>query len=189
MFGYVIGAAVVGVAVLALLDGETRVQHQRFQRKEGQLRRETQQYREKIQQAMQHSDAYQEYKRYIEMHYASVQTANQAFELYASAKHVINQLYQQLQMSGAQIQQLKVQRDGCTGEAREMIRLQLHTQREIHEEIKQSIAAYKAQKQSYYQEIKQLNEATAQLKQYIRLNTGNAGRQWYERLEQRRLDA
>ena len=35
--------------------------------------------------------------------------------------------------------------------------------------------------------IKKLNEETAQLKQYIRLNTGKMGQEWYARLEQRRL--
>ena len=64
---------------------------------------------------------------------------------------------------------------------------QLQTQYLIHKELKQSIQDYKIQKDNYYLEIKKLNEETAQLKQYIRLNTGKMGQEWYARLEQRRL--
>ena len=187
MWQVALGAVVLGGAVLALLDRETRDQHERFQRKERQLRLETAEQRVRIQKAMQRSAAYLEYKQYIEMHYNSVQTANQAFELYTSAKNVINQLSTQLKFSGDQIQQLKHQRNQLQRVEREVVHQQLQTQYLIHKELKQSIQDYKIQKDNYYLEIKKLNEETAQLKQYIRLNTGKMGQEWYARLEQRRL--
>ncbi|MFW3963832.1 hypothetical protein [Acinetobacter radioresistens] len=187
MWQVALGAVVLGGAVLALLDRETRDQHERFQRKERQLRLETAEQRARIQKAMQRSAAYLEYKQYIEMHYNSVQTANQAFELYTSAKNVINQLYTQLKFSSEQIQQLKHQRNQLQRVEREVVHQQLQSQYLIHKELKQSIQDYKVQKDNYYLEIKKLNEETAQLKQYIRLNTGKMGQEWYARLEQRRL--
>jgi len=189
MLQIAIGAIVIGGLALALLDRETQNQHDKFQRKQRQLRRDTEAHRAKIQAAMQRSAAYQEYKQYIEMHYASVQTANQAFELYASAKQVLNQLYEQLKFSGEHIQQLKQQRNPLQGAEREAVHQQLQQQYLIHNELKQAAQEYKAQKASYYQDIKALNEATAALKQYIRLNTGLPGQQWHARLEQRRTGA
>ena len=186
MLHIALGAVVIGGVVLALLDTETRNQHARFQRKESQLRRETAQQRANIQAAMARSAAYQEYRQYIEMHYASVQTANQAYALYASAKHVIDQLYKQLNISGEQIMLLKQQRQQQQGTDREATHQSLQHQYDIHRELKQSIEAYKQQKNAYYLDIKKLNEATSELKQYIRNNTGKPGREWYERLQQRR---
>lgn len=189
MLNFALGAVVIGGVVLALLDSETRQQHERFQRKESQLRRETARQRANIQAAIARNAAYQEYRQYIEMHYASVQTANQAHALYADAKHVINQLYAQLKISGEQIMQLKQQRHNLQCEERQEIHQSLQAQYQIHEEIKKSITSYKQQKEAYYQDLKKINEATAELKQYIRQHTGQMGREWYARLEQRRLGA
>ena len=189
MLQFALGAVVIGGVILALLDTETRHQHERFQSTERQLRRETAQQRAHIQAAIARNTAYQEYRQYIEMHHASVQTANQAHELYASAKHVIDQLYQQLKISGEQIMQLKQQRNCLDGAIRQNTHQSLKMQYQIHDELKKAIAAYKQQKEAYYQDLKQLNEATADLKQYIRHNTGKMGREWYARLEQRRLGA
>ncbi|MDQ9021841.1 hypothetical protein RFI02_12065 [Acinetobacter sichuanensis] len=187
MLHIALGAVIIGGVVLALLGTETRNQHARFQRKESQLRQETAQQRANIQAAMVRSAAYQEYRQYIEMHYASVQTANQAYDLYASAKHVIDQLYNQLNISGEQIMLLKQQRQLQNGIDREVTHQILQQQYDIHHELKRAIEGYKQQKNAYYQEIKMLNEATAQLKQYIRHHTGQAGREWYARLQQRQV--
>lgn len=183
---YVLGALVIGGLALALLDRETQNQHDRWQRKHSQLRRETAQQRERLQRAMQNSQDYQEYKQYIEMHYASVLTANQAFELYQSAKHVLDSLYQQLKNSGEQIQDFKSRRQQQQGTERETTHQLLQQQYEVHKQIKEAIEGYKTQKDQYFVDVRALNEATAQLKQHIRLNTGKAGREWYQRLEQRR---
>ena len=187
MLPFALGVVVIGGLALALLDRETKNQHDKFQHKQRQFRRETENHRAKIQAAMQCSVAYQQYKQYIEMHYASVQTANQAFELYASAKHVLDQLYNQLNISGEQIMLLKQQRQQQQGtDHRETTHQSLQQQYDIHRELKLSIEAYKQQKNAYYLDIKKLNDATSELKQYIRQNTGEAGREWYARLQQRR---
>ncbi len=186
MLQLALGAVVITGVVLALLDNETKNQHERFQRKERQLRRETAQQHAKIQAAIQQSAQYQEFKQYIEMHYASVQTSRQAFELYQSAKGVLNSLYQQLKISGEKIQELKAQRKNQHGTEFQSTKLLLQQQYEIHKQIKVSIDAYKQQKDQYLVEVRSLNEATAQLKQHIHLHTGKAGREWYQRLELRR---
>lgn len=186
MLNIIVGAVVIGGLALALLDSETRNQHDLWQRKQGQLRRETAHQRERLQHAMQHSQDYQAYKQYIEMHYASVQTANQAFSLYQSAKHVLNSLYEQLKISGEKIQHLKAQRQHQTARELHATKHLLQQQYEIHKQIKIAIEQYRNQKNEYFNEVQKLNEATAQLKQYIRFNTGKAGREWYQRLELRR---
>ena len=189
MLNVIVGAVAIGAVVYAMLDGETQRQHNRFQRKQHQLRRESLYYREKIQEALRHSKDYQEYKHSIELHYASTQTVNQMFELYASAKHTIVELYHQLQLSGNKIQQLKAERDVATSDMLLKVREQLKLQRETHKQIKQSIADDKIQKEQYYNDLKAINQSTADFKQHLRLNTGKAGRLWYELLEQRRLSA
>lgn len=189
MLHIALGAVVIGGVVLALLDNETRQQHEQFQRKESQVRRETAQQRANIQAAIARKSAYQEYRQYIEMHYASVQTANQAYELYAAAKYVIAQLHNQLKISGEKIGHLKQQRLHASGTMRQMLKQNLDLQYNIHHELKQAIEAYKQQKSLHYQEMKKLNEATAALKDYIRHRTGEAGQAWYDRLQQRRLGA
>lgn len=167
------GTVAVGAAVLYLLDAETKSQHDRWERKRGQLRRETAEQRARIQAAIQNSAEYQEYKKYIEMHHASKQTADQAFELYKSTKTVLKGLYTQLKCSGEQIGQLKQQRQALTGQDKAHVQDMLQQQREIHVEIKAAIATYKADSESFLQELRALNEATAQLKQHIRYILGN----------------
>ena len=183
---YLLGAVIIGGLALALLDRETQNQHDRWQSKQSQLRRETAQQRERPQRAMQNSQDYQEYKEYIELHYASVLTANQAFDLYQSAKHVLDSLYKQLKNSGEHIQLLKEQRQKLQGNEREVTHQMLKQQYELHTQLKVAIEGYKTQKDLYLTDVRSLNEATAQLKQHIRLYTGKAGREWYQRLEQRR---
>jgi chromosome segregation ATPase len=183
------GAVAIGAAVLYLLDSETKSQHERWELKRRQVHRETAQQREKIQAALKNTAEYQEYKKYIEMHHSSKQTADQSFELYTGTKKVLNGLYSQLKSSGETIGQLKQQRQEALGADKEHIQQVLKQQRDIHTQIKIAIEAYKADLESFLQEVRSLNEATAQLKQHIRLNTGKAGREWYARLEQRRLGA
>lgn len=185
----ILAGVAIGAAVLYLLDAETQSQHDRWERKRSQVRRETAQQREKIQAALKSTAEYQEYKKYIEMHHASKQTADQAFELYASTKKVLNGLYTQLKCSGETIGQLKEQRQQAFGTEKEHIQQMLKQQREIHAQIKAAIETYKVESENFLQELRALNEATAQLKQHIRLNTGKPGREWFARLEQRRLGA
>ena len=187
MLQLALGAVVITGVVLTLLDNETKNQHERFQRKERQLRRETAQQHAKIQAALKLNAEYQEFKQYIEMHYASVQTSRQAFELYQSAKDVLNSLYLQLKISGEKIQKLKMQRENQHGLEFQTTKQLLQQQYEIHKQIKVSIDAYKQQKDQYLTEVRSLNEATAQLKQHIRYHTGQAGLEWYKRLELRRV--
>lgn len=182
------GAVAVG-AVLYLLDSETKSQHERWQRKSKQLSRETAAQRARIQAAIQNSAEYQEYRKYVEMHQASKQTADQAFELYKGSKTVLKGLYAQLKCSGEQIGQLKQQRQTLTGQDKVQVQEMLQQQREIHAQIKAAIETYKVESENFLQEVRALNEATAQLKQYIRFNTGKLGREWFARLEQRRLGA
>jgi hypothetical protein len=188
MFPIVVGIG-IGAAVLYLLDAETKSQHERCERKRSQVRRETAQQREKIQAALQSTAEYQEYKKYIEMHHASKQTADQAFELYASTKKVLNGLYTQLKSSGETIGQLKQQRQEALGADKEIIQQMLKQHRDIHAQIKSAIEGYKAESECFLQELRSLNEATAQLKLHISLNTGKPRREWFARLEQRRLGA
>ena len=123
------------------------------------------------------------------MHHASKQTADQAFELYKGTKTVLKGLYAQLKCSGEQIGQLKQQRQTLTGQDKVQVQEMLQQQREIHAQIKAAIETYKVESEFFLQELRALNEATAQLKQHIRLNTGQSGREWFARLEQRRLGA
>lgn len=123
------------------------------------------------------------------MHHASKQTADQAFELYKDTKKVLNGLYVQLKCSGEKIGLLKQQRQDATGSEKVQIQQILKQQRDIHVQIKSAIEGYKAESESFLQEVRALNETTAQLKQHIRLNTGKPGREWFARLEQRRLGA
>ena len=185
----ILAGVAIGAAVLYLLDAETQSQHDRWERKRSQVRRETAQQREKIQAALKSTAEYQEYKKYIEMHHASKQTADQAFELYASTKKVLNGLYTQLKCSGETIGQLKQQRQEALGTEKEQIQQMLKQQRDIHTQIKTAIDGYKAERESFLKDLRSLNEATAQLKQHIRLHTGKPGREWFARLEQRRLGA
>ena len=65
----------------------------------------------------------------------------------------------------------------------------LRQQRDIHTQIKTAIDGYKAESESFLKDLRSLNEATAQLKQHIRLHTGKHEHEWFARLEQRRLGA
>lgn len=178
--------ALVGAAILYRLDAKTKSEHERWERKRGQLRRESAQQRARIQTALKNTAEYQEYKKYIEMHHASKQTADQAFELYASTKKVLNGLYEQLKLSGKEIAVLKQKRQNAVGTEKKQLHEMLKQQRDVHAQITEAIASHKADREGFLQELRALNEATAQLKQYIRLNTGKPGREWFARLEQRR---
>lgn len=186
MLQIIAATALVGVAILYRLDAETKSQHERWERKRGQLRRESAQQRARIETALKNTAEYQQYKKHVEMHHASKQTADQAFELYASTKKVLNGLYEQLKLSGEEIAVLKQQRQDAVGVEKEQIQQALKQQRAIHTQIKEAIVGHKAEREIFLQELRALNEATAQLKQHIRLNTGKPGREWFARLEQRR---
>ena len=102
---------------------------------------------------------------------------------------MLNGLYTQLKCSGETIGQLKQQREEASGAEKEQIQQMLRQQRDIHAQIKTAIDGYKAESESFLKDLRSLNEATAQLKQHIRLHTGKPGREWFARLEQRRLGA
>lgn len=177
----------IGMGVLALLSREAESSHRQYAAACDRLQRDTQHQKKLIKQSLRQAKQQSDFYAKIALHHASMQVANQSYALYQHAKTVRHELYEQLRWSGGQIGQLKAARDAVVGAARQSYRDALQRQYDLHAEIKQAIAAYDQQIAEQLEELRELNAHTAELKYDIRDHTGRFGREWYERLEERRL--
>lgn len=177
----------ISVGVLALLGHEAESSHRQYSAACDRLQHDTQQQKKLIKQSLKQARHQSDFYAKVALHHASMQVANQSYELYQHAKTVRQELYTQLRWSGEHIGQLKVARDAAVGAARQSYREALQRQYDLHAEIKQGIAAYDQQIAQQLDELRELNAHTAELKYDIRDHTGKFGREWYERLEDRRL--
>ncbi len=182
----VVALGVLGVAVYALLSSERQTQHDRYQRKYRQVRRESEQHRRAIAERIQKNQAYADYRQAVAEHHAAAQTGQQVYELYDCAKQTLVALSEQADICQQMIIELKQQRKALTGEAREQVHQMLEQKYQLSQQIRVAIVQYKAEKTQHWQELQQLNSETRRLKLFIRDQMGQAGREWFARLEMRR---
>lgn len=178
---------VISAGVLALLGQEAESSHRQYSAACDRLQRDTQHQKTLIKQSLRQARHQADFYAKVALHHASMQVANQSYELYQHAKTVRQELYTQLRWSGEQIGRFKAARDTAVGAARQSYREALQRQYDLHAQIKQAIAVYDQQIAQQLEELRELNAHTAQLKYDIRDHTGHFGREWYERLEDRRL--
>jgi hypothetical protein len=183
-----IGIAVAfGVGALCWLSSEKQRQHRAYQSERVQLQHTRQRSSADITRCIAQANAYRDYQGKIQLHHAAMQTANQAYQLYATGKQLRDHTRAQLQQAGQQIGLLKAQRQAAMGAARDALSESLRKQREIHHALKTLLHDQCQQLEQDYEQLKQFNQQTAELKENIRDHSGDLGRRWFERMQERRL--
>lgn len=150
-----------------------------------QLQQDKQRYEQKIQQCQYHQDLYLRYQEHIQQHHAAVQIANQMYEVYLADKASLHQVQRQMYKINLAIKKLKRQCLQATFTERHNILANLAQAREIYTKLDYEKVIYTKVVEQRLTEVRALNQKTKEHKEYIRLNTGRFGKNWYLRLEQR----
>lgn len=147
--------------------------------------RERVHYERQLAHRQKNQEDYLHYKHHIALHHAATQTANQMYQLYQQDKKHQQDVYQHLRTIGQEIAKLKTKRETAKGTEKQNIRMLLQQARDLHTQLKAELEVLKQATQNSLQQVRELNEKTHEHKEYIRLNTGRFGQQWYNRLQQR----
>lgn len=153
-----------------------------------QLQQDKQRYEQRIQQRQHHQDLYLHYQEHIHQHYAAVQIANQMYDVYLADKASLQQIQKHMQKINNVIKRLKQQCLQDDSTERGDILNNLAKAREIYTKLNHEKKVYIKLVEQRLAEVRALNQKTKEHKEYIRLNTGQFGQNWYLRLEQRQKD-
>lgn len=173
-------------AVGAALYLKSKQLSEKREREYARLEREKRAYMQRLAQQKRRHDEYAFYQEQIHAHHSAVQVANAMYKLYQQGKEMENSVSQQLKNQGQVIADLKQQRAMASGENKRVIVEQLQQVREIFQRLKDELNTHRQDNQVLLADVRALNAKAREHKEFIRLNTGRFGREWYARLEQRK---
>jgi phosphoenolpyruvate-protein kinase (PTS system EI component) len=117
----------------------------------------------------------------------SFKTADKTYRLMERCEHCIQALKDAQKNTVSSLQELYSQRKQYDeNESQKELEERIIACRSLLKMFKEDLQCLTIQKREMLEEVKRLNEKTVIFKEHIRDNFGPYGRQWYERIEQRK---
>jgi len=128
----------------------------------------------------------------IDLHYSSVKVSNSAYQLLDDSRSSFNGINKMLKKAKEQKNILQESLNECKIKKNyqkiKEIKQEIRMVNELRKSVFDDKDKLKSQKESFFNEVKRLNNQTRKLKELIRDRCGNKGEDWYFRLESRKLN-
>lgn len=187
----ILAAGVVGVWIYNSVSENEKQAERRWQEKKVEVEKSLKEHRQNIEKHIRQAQHSYDFQFLTDMHYSSVKVADAAYKLLQDARDsmsginkMLNNAKQRKLDLEAELQIAKVSKN--KPEIHRII-AELKIINELRRELFSEKDNLLVQKNSFYEEVKQLNAQTSELKQYIKNRCGSRGFEWYQRLESRKL--
>ncbi|WP_020585826.1 hypothetical protein [Desulfobacter curvatus] len=185
------GAAVVSKIIYDVVEEDEREARENWERKRKEVSRSVEEHRENIEQHIAEAQSSYDYHFLVDLHYSSVKVADQAYSLLQDARSSLVGLGKMLKKAKEEIARLqkelnvaKEQKDrGKFSEFLEQIKIVKSMRKDLFNDRDK----VQTQRDSFLADVRQLNSRTRSLKEAIRDRCGDRGKDWYCRLEMRKL--
>lgn len=177
----------VAVGIVALLNSESQSAKREWQSRRDDLAFEVSYQRKRIKDHYERSQNNVQFHHLVNEHYKSVQLANIAYGLLSNCQAIIDSHRDAIGKLKTHRNALKAVLDGATKAERKDIFAELAELKKALDPLYVELERYNAEKSQFLENVRGLNHETAHLKKMIRDTTGQKGREWYLRLEERKL--
>lgn len=187
MWWLIVPAGIAALTILNALNNEAGRQRKNWQEKHEEIVRLIQAHEEELRDHLQSACAAYNFNALIELHYSSFKVANQAYSLLEDARTSLGAIT--ISIINARQQSDKLQaalRSASSGTRKSEIREEINGLSDLLNDLKRDENQINSERKFMLSEVKRLNIQTAQLKELIRDNCGPKGREWYDRLEERK---
>lgn len=186
---WLVPIAVVGAAgaIYAYFDGEARDARARWQRDRERVERTVAEHRRNIESRLHEAQSSYDFHALTDLHFSSFKVADHAHRLLRDARASLDVMSRMLVDAKTKRQELYTILQGEKDIARRRVLLEeIQLLNDLREKVFPDKDVIKAQRDHMLAEVTRLNEVTRGLKEAIRDRCGTRGRDWYEKLEQRR---
>jgi len=186
----VAGLALVGAGVWIYneLEEQSSTQRRRWNSKREEVERSIEWHEKQISNHLDYARDSYDFKVLVDMHYSCVKVADQAYSLLKDARISLDTLGEAIIKTREQREILFAQKKEARSKLeRDEIQKEISSIQELRKKLFDDKDEIKLQRDIFQKKVKDLNAKTHALKISIKERTGSRGRDWYNRLEQRRL--
>lgn len=182
-----IGIGVVLTGLISGLNSSAGQARANWNRKYESVQKSIEWHRENIASHISNAQQIYDYHRLVELHYSSVKIADEAYSLLQNVTTTIFSINKTLHESKINIGDLVRKRSVTLDkQERETITNEIQEIKDFRHKLFSERDELVAQKENFLSEVRKFNNQTHMLKERIRDNTGQKGRDWYSRLESRK---
>jgi FtsZ-binding cell division protein ZapB len=184
------GMALVGAAVWIYdeLQGCSSRERTRWYAKREQVQRSIEWHREQITQHLGNAQQSYNFQVLVDMHFSCVKVADEAYKLLQDARISLDKMGEALIKTREQRDLLFAQKKAARSKAeRDELEQEIASLQQLREQLFKDKNEIKKQRDEFFNRVKELNGKTHDLKTAINERTGFKGREWYQRLEARKV--
>lgn len=188
--GFVLGVVAVG-ALINAFDDATSNKRRSWERNREAFNREYKYHRNSIKDHLKQAETHAEFYRLVEEHFEAIQVSNVAYANLKDARETLNAMNKALRKTKKVKGELKDKLNECHHKNKKERSQYLEEIRKLNKfrtELFEQRDILMAQKEDYLEKVHDLNHQAHKLKVLIRDNTGSKGRDWYQRLEERKAN-
>ncbi len=185
---WLVPVATVGAAaaIWAIFDREARDARNQWERDWKRVQRSVEDHRRNIQRNLNRAQTSYDFHLLVDLHFSSFRVADHAYSSLRDARKSLDAMGKMLVQAKHRKNELIQKKRAAPFEERQQIQAEIDILTELRDDIFPDKDAVKQQRDELHSELKRLNNQTHQLKIAIRDRCGYKGRDWYNRLEERK---
>ncbi|WP_180009344.1 MULTISPECIES: hypothetical protein [unclassified Acinetobacter] len=190
---FIVPIVALGAGLAYLYNSVTEEEKQAeasWQRKRQEVERTLDDHNRNIRNYLESNRSIYEYHKMVDYHYSSVQIANVAYDLMNNSKTSLRGINNLITKTNKHRSDLQKQIEAAKEEGNKNVLFEKIEEIKVVNAIRKTQFeerdTIKKQTEEFYQKVKELNNQTSNIKNKIKLNCGQKGRDWYERLEMRK---
>lgn len=201
MWWLAIPAVAIGLRlVYEVVSDEERQACLEWENKREQVKRTIESHQADIQEHICKAQTCYDFCKLVDLHHSSVIVANESYKLLKDSNESLSAMKKMLDESKKQINKLKKEKQEKLNSLNtkknnksshqyskdvKAINKNISLLYDFRKSIFEDFEKVKQQRNNFFIKVRELNNKTHQLKEYIRVHCGNGGKVWYARLENR----
>lgn len=190
---FIVPILAVGAGLAYLYNSVTEEEKQAevyWKKKRQEVERTLDEHNRNIRNYLESNRSMYEYHEMVDYHYSSVQIANVAYDLMNNSKASFRGINNLITKTNKHRKDLQKQIEVAKIEGNKKVLFEKIEEIKVVNAIRKTQfeerEAIKMQTEDFYEKVKELNIQTSDIKNKIKLNCGQKGHDWYERLEMRK---
>ena len=180
----------IGISIYNAASDEEKESRNRWKEKRKEVELTIEEHQKRIDKHIAEAQGSYDYNLLINLHYSSMMCANRAYKLLDDARDSLSGINKMLRKSKAEKKKIQKEIDCASRERNWDLKKELIDKIKMVNELRQGLFDEREkivqQKENFLYEVRMLNNQTRKLKEYIRDRCGEKGRDWYNRLEERK---
>ncbi len=186
---WVLPVVAVGAAAYLIneLDNEVSSSKKRWEEKKEEVEKSLDWHKQNIESHLREAKNTCDFHELTSVHYSSFKVADEAYKLLKDAKITLDGINKALKNAKLQRDKLKLNRSKLSSkEEKKKLTEEINSLIELRKQLFLQKDEITSQREHFNDQVTKFNHRTRELKLLIRDKTGSRGKEWYEKLEERK---